>query len=51
MCRDLELSYTELQELPVDVRRMWTAFLGGESQARRELMDRAKAKSNVTYTH
>lgn len=50
MCRDLELSYDELQALPTDVRRMWLSFLGGEAQGRRELMERAKSQSRVTYT-
>lgn len=46
MCKDLEISYIELQDLPTDVRRMWLAFMAGEGQGRKELVDRAKAERN-----
>lgn len=47
MCKDLEISYIELQELPSDVRRMWLAFMAGESKARREIAERARAQSRT----
>jgi hypothetical protein len=49
MCRDLNITYQQLREMPEFVLGFWERFMAGEAQARKTLAERARQKASVKY--